>query len=154
MILWVCPRKSIPKRFSSGFSLLEIFVVLAMIGVVLSTTFVTFEGVIERWNLNIATDQVVQTLKHAQFLALTQRRSHKIVGIGAQLWIKRQGEPLEETSWASLAANLVVTSNRWPSFSPYGFANAGTIFLESPHYSTQIKVSTIGSIRQTDIQLK
>jgi len=154
VILLICSRKSIRNRLSSGFSLLEIFVVLAMMGGLLTTTLITFEGVMERWHLNIATDQVVQTLKHAQFLALTQQRSHKIVGSGTQLWIKKRGEPLEETSWESLPADFVVTANSWPSFSPYGFASRGTISLKSPHYSTEIIVSTLGSIRHTDIQHK
>ena len=105
--------------------------------------------------MNRALDEVMQTLKHAQFLSLTQRRSHSILGSGAQIWITRSGgESISATPWVSLPSGFRVSANRWPSFSPYGFANAGTVSLESQKYSVQIKVGFIGSIRSTALQSK
>ena len=141
-------------HFVAGFTLVEILIVLGMISLLLTLTLISLEGVIERWNLRIAKDQVVQTLKHAQFLSLTLRTSHQILGSGTRLWIQKQGQPPIEPSWESLSDNLSLTANRWPSFSAFGFATAGTISLQSEHYSLQIKVSSIGSIRHTEIQAK
>ncbi|MBF0280275.1 MAG: prepilin-type N-terminal cleavage/methylation domain-containing protein [SAR324 cluster bacterium] len=137
-----------------GFSLLETLLVLAMIGVILGTSFLSLDGLIERWHLSIAKDRVLQTLKYAQFLSLTQRQTHQISGKGTQLWIHKRGNSQDEFSWETLPDDLLLHVSRWPSFSPYGFAKAGTIYLESSRYSTQIIVSTIGSIRSTEIQAK
>lgn len=141
-----------PIKAPWGFTLLEMLVVLTLIGVLFASALFTAEGMLERWTMNRALAQVLQTLKHAQFLALTQQRSHGILGAGAQLWITQK--PLPDMPWHDLPSDLAVSANQWPSFSPYGFAKAGTVSLESRNYFIQIKVGPIGSIRQTALQSK
>ncbi len=143
------------RRGKQGFSLLELLIGIAILGVVYVAVFVTMEGLLERWYLRMAVDQVVQTLKQAQLLALTQRRAFGIQGTGTQLWITgSDNQPLGEESWESLPADLTLTANRWPSFSPYGFARGGTIKVESERFFLQVKVGPIGGIRYTEIQNK
>ena len=138
-----------------GFSLLELLIGMAILGVVYVSLILSIEGLLERWYLRMAANQVVQTLKHAQFLALTQRNSHGIKGSGTQLWITGSDKlQLTEESWESLPSDLTLTANRWPSFSPYGFAGGGTIVVESEHFFLQVKVGPIGGIRYTEIQSK
>lgn len=143
------------KSRGQGFSLLEVLIVVALFGFFVTTALFSFEGILERWSMNRALEQVTQTLKHAQFLSLTQRRSHGITGSGAELWIVRTGgKSVSVPPWVSLPGGFAVSANQWPSFSPHGFANAGTVSLESQNYLVQIKVGPIGSIRSTDLQGK
>lgn len=143
------------KSRLQGFSLLEVLIVVGLFGFFATTALFTFEGILERWSMNRALEQVTQTLKHAQFLSLTKRRSHGITGSGAQLWIVRSGgESVSVPPWVSLPGGFAVSANRWPSFSPHGFAQGGTLSLESQNYLVQIKVGPVGSIRSTDLQSK
>ena len=143
------------QEAKQGFSLLELLIGIAILGIVYVAVFVSVEGLLERWYLRMGANQVMQTLKHAQFLALTLRHSHGIEGAGSELWIIRPDKlQLSEESWESLPADLTLTANRWPSFSPYGFARGGTIAVESEHYLLQVKVGPIGGIRYTEIQSK
>ena len=96
-------------------------------------------------------------LEETQSLALTSQVSHRI-GFDANdqsLLIKRkhsgsnailQKRPVEE--------EMTLEATRWPSFGPFGFAQSGTILLDSPEFQTSIVVSSVGRIRQTDLLKK
>ena len=57
-----------------------------------------------------------------------------------------QKRPVEE--------EMTLEATRWPSFGPFGFAQSGTILLDSPEFQTSIVVSSVGRIRQTDLLKK
>ncbi|MBF0289464.1 MAG: type II secretion system protein [SAR324 cluster bacterium] len=137
-----------------GATLFELLVVLGIIGFIISITLFNFEEFVERVSVDLNAKQVVEALKHAQFLSLTRQQSHEVVGAGSQLWIKSKGDHPENIVWNSFPRGFTIDANRWPSFSSFGFARAGTIIMESQHYAVQIKVSTLGSIRLTEIQHK
>ena len=96
-------------------------------------------------------------LEETQSLALTSQVSHR-VGFDANdhsLLIERkqsgsyailQKRPVEE--------EMTLEATRWPSFGPFGFAQSGTILLDSPEFQTSIVVSSVGRIRQTDLLKK
>ncbi len=136
-----------------GASLLELLIVLSIIGCTLTIAFFDFDELVERMYVDLTTNQIMEALKHAQFLSLTKQQSYEVVGVGSQLWIRNK-ENNGQVLWESFPDDFTIEANRWPSFSSFGFAKAGTIFMESPHYAVQIKVSTLGSIRQTEIQQK
>lgn len=139
-----------------GFSLIELFIVLAIIGGILSMGIVSMEGMLERSHVRLASDRITQALKQAQTTALTQFRSHQVEVKQDQLWIHPKGENIvgESILWDTISEDLNIHATRWPSFTPYGFAVGGTIVIESASYTTQVKVSLIGRIRQTGIESK
>ncbi len=139
----------------TGFSLLELLAIVGIIGTIITLAVVRTDPLLERWNLSLAAGQVEQALRQAQMLALTQHRSYQVVGRHQELWLHGNSqESNDSTLWETLPQGIDITANRWPRFSAYGFASGGTISIESTHYLTQIKVSPLGRIHQTEIQQK
>ena len=57
-----------------------------------------------------------------------------------------QKRPLDE--------KVSIDVTRWPAFGPFGFAQSGSILLDSPDYQTSIIVSCEGRIRQIKVLKK
>lgn len=142
------------KNQPSGFSLTEVILVLAILSFLLSIVLLNVGTLKERLSMVLAANRVTQTLKQAQFLALTQHRSHALGGVGSVIWVERSGRPAKTILQESLPDDIRITANRWPRFSPFGFARSGTIALTSKHFQLQIVIGPIGSIRQTEMQIK
>ena len=112
---------------------------------------------LQRQRFTNSASEIRALLEETQSLALTSQVSHR-VGFDANdhsLLIKRkqsgayavlQKRPVEE--------EMTLEATRWPSFGPFGFAQSGTILLDSPEFQTSIVVSSVGRIRQTDLLKK
>ena len=145
------------KSATSGFTLLETLLSLAVLGILLVLAVPDFYPMLQRQRFTNSASEIRVLLEETQSLALTSQVSHR-VGFDANdhsLLIERkqsgsyailQKRPVEE--------EMSLEATRWPSFGPFGFAQSGTILLDSPEFQTSIVVSSVGRIRQTDLLKK
>jgi len=145
------------KNATNGFTLLETMLSLAVLGILLVLAVPDFYPMLQRKRFENSASEIRALLEETQSLALTNQVSHR-VGFDANdhsLLIKRkhsgsyailQKRPVEE--------EMTLEATRWPSFGPFGFAQSGTILLDSPEFQTSIVVSSVGRIRQTDLLKK
>ena len=145
------------KNATNGFTLLETMLSLAVLGILLVLAVPDFYPMLQRQRFTNSASDIRAFLEETQSLALTSQVSHR-VGFDANdhsLLIKRkhsgsyailQKRPVEE--------EMTLEATRWPSFGPFGFAQSGTILLDSPEFQTSIVVSSVGRIRQTDLLKK
>ena len=145
------------KNATNGFTLLETMLSLAVLGILLVLAVPDFYPMLQRQRFEHSASEIRALLEETQSLALTSQVSHR-VGFDANdhsLLIKRkhsgsyailQKRPVEE--------EMTLEATRWPSFGPFGFAQSGTILLDSPEFQTSIVVSSVGRIRQTDLLKK
>ena len=145
------------KAATNGFTLLETMLSLAVLGILLVLAVPDFYPMLQRQRFENSASEIRALLEETQSLALTSQVSHR-VGFDANdhsLLIKRkhsgsyailQKRPVEE--------EMTLEATRWPSFGPFGFAQSGTILLDSPEFQTSIVVSSVGRIRQTDLLKK
>ena len=145
------------KNATNGFTLLETMLSLAVLGILLVLAVPDFYPMLQRQRFTNSASEIRALLEETQSLALTSQVSHR-VGFDTNdhsLLIKRkhsgsyailQKRPVEE--------EMTLEATRWPSFGPFGFAQSGTILLDSPEFQTSIVVSSVGRIRQTDLLKK
>ena len=145
------------KNATNGFTLLETMLSLAVLGILLVLAVPDFYPMLQSQRFQNSASEIRALLEETQSLALTSQVSHR-VGFDANdhsLLIKRkqsgtyailQKRPVEE--------EMTLEATRWPSFGPFGFAQSGTILLDSPEFQTSIVVSSVGRIRQTDLLKK
>ena len=145
------------KSATNGFTLLETMLSLAVLGILLVLAVPDFYPMLQRQRFENSASEIRALLEETQSLALTSQISHR-VGFDANdhsLLIERkqsgsyailQKRPVEE--------EMTLEATRWPSFGPFGFAQFGTIVLDSPEFQTSIVVSSVGRIRQTDLLKK
>ena len=145
------------KGATNGFTLLETMLSLAVLGILLVLAVPDFYPMLQRQRFEHSASEIRALLEETQSLALTNQVSH-YVGFDANdhsLLIERkhsgsyailQKRPVEE--------EMTLEATRWPSFGPFGFAQSGTILLDSPEFQTSIVVSSVGRIRQTDLLKK
>ncbi len=145
------------KSDTDGFTLLETMLSLAVLGILLVLAVPDFYPMLQSQRFENSASEIRALLEETQSLALTNQVSHR-VGFDANdhsLLIKRkhsgsyailQKRPVEE--------EMTLEATRWPSFGPFGFAQSGTILLDSPEFQTSIVVSSVGRIRQTDLLKK
>ena len=145
------------KNATNGFTLLETMLSLAVLGILLVLAVPDFYPMLQRQRFTNSASEIRALLEETQSLALTSQVSHR-VGFDAKdhsLLIKRK----HSGSYAilqkrSVEEELTLEATRWPSFGPFGFAQSGTILLDSPEFQTSIVVSSVGRIRQTDLLKK
>ena len=130
---------------------------LAVLGILLVLAVPDFYPMLQSQHFENSASEIRALLEETQSLALTSQVSHR-VGFDAKdhsLLIKRkhsgsyailQKRPVEE--------EMTLEATRWPSFGQFGFAQSGTILLDSPEFQTSIVVISVGRIRQTDLLKK
>ena len=140
---------------SGGFTLYEILISITIMGILTGLLSVTLFPLLNRSEFVNTVDQFKDTLRQAQWLALTQRRSHRLKNESGNLLLQRKIDgSYESVLQEKVPENISISATRWPSFSAFGFAAGGTITLETEYYSTKVVVSPIGRIRQTKIEKK
>ena len=140
---------------SGGFTLYEILISITIMGILTGLLSVTLFPLLNRSEFVNTVDQFKDTLRQAQWLALTQRRSHRLKSESGNLLLQRNIDgSYESVLQEKVPENISISATRWPSFSAFGFAAGGTITLETEYYSTKVVVSPIGRIRQTKIEKK
>ena len=145
------------KNATNGFTLLETMLSLAVLGILLVLAVPDFYPMLQRQRFENSASEIRALLEETQSLALTSQVSHR-VGFDANdhsLLIKRKYSGSDAVLQKRLVEEeMTLEATRWPSFGPFGFAQSGTILLDSPEFQTSIVVSSVGRIRQTDLLKK
>mgnify|MGYP003311351611 CR=1 FL=1 len=144
------------KSATNGFTLLETMLSLAVLGILLVLAVPDFYPMLQRQRFTNSASEIRALLEETQSLALTSKVSHLVFNdsIDQNLLIERKSGAYEVLHIRAVEDELTVEPTRWPSFGPFGFAQSGTILLDSPEFQTSIVVSSVGRIRQTDLLKK
>ncbi|MBS1254334.1 MAG: hypothetical protein MAG581_00123 [Deltaproteobacteria bacterium] len=141
------------KKFPGGFTLYETMISITVVGIVSGLLTISLLPLIDRQEFVNTSDQIKNTLRQAQWLALTNRKSHRLKSESGFLMLQQKsGGSYQTVSSEKIPDEISVNANRWPSFSAFGFAAGGSITLKNEDYSTKVVVSPIGRIRQTSIE--
>ena len=141
------------KSATNGFTLLETMLSLAVLGILLVLVVPDFFPMLQRQRFENSASEFRALLEETQSLAWTSQVSQR-VGFDAYapkhahrkktIWI------LSNSAKKTCGRRMTLEATRWPSFGPFGFAQSGTILLDSPEFQTSIVVSSVGLIRETD----
>ena len=143
------------EKKSGGFTLYEMMISITIMGILTGLVSVSLFPLLDRAEFVDTAELLKNNLRQAQWLALTQHRSHRLKSESGNLLFQRKDNANFETIFQEIIpANILISATRWPSFSAFGFAAGGTITLENEVYSTKVVVSPIGRIRQTEIERK
>ncbi len=146
------PNPSSPDPSASapaGFTLLELLLVLVVGATLASATWFSLAP----WWHRVRTEQLAaelhSALREAQLLALLQHRTYGVALHDQQLGLRWTTDGTEQfLPWTSLPADATLDATRWPSFSPFGFAQSGTLTLHTATHEVKLVVSLFGRIRQ------
>ena len=145
------------KSATNGFTLLETMLSLAVLGILLVLAVPDFYSVLQRQRFEHSASEIRALIEETQSLALTSQVSHRM-GFDAKdqsmLIERKQSEAYAVLQKRPVEEEMTLETTRWPSFGPFGFAQSGTILLDSPEFQTSIVVSSVGRIRQTDLLKK
>ena len=143
------------EKKSRGFTLYEIMISIKIMRILSGLLSVSLFQLLNRAEFINTADLFKNTLHQAQWLALTQHRSHRLKSESVNLLLQRKNNAKFYTVYKErVPANILISATRRASFSAFGFAAGGSITLETKTYSTKVVVSPIRRIRQTEIERK
>jgi type II secretory pathway pseudopilin PulG len=143
------------EKKSRRFTLYEIMISITIMGILTGLLSVSLFPLLDRAEFVNTADLFKNTLRRAQWLALTQHRSHRLKSESGILLLQRKNNANFDTVFKEkIPGYILISAAHWPWFSAFGFAAGGTITLETETYSTKVIVSPIGRIRQTEIERK
>ena len=143
------------EKKSRKFTLYEIMISITIMGILTGLLSVSLFQLLDRAEFVNTADFFKNTLRQSQWLALTQHRSHRLKSKSGTLLLQRKNNANFDTVFKEkIPGYIQISATCWPSFSAFGFAAGGTKHLETETYGTKVIVSTIGQIRQTEIERK
>ena len=140
---------------SGGFTLYEMMISITIVGILSGLLSVSLFPLLVSAKFVNTADLFKNKLRLAQWLVLTQHRFHRLKSETGNLLLQRKNNSNFDTVFKEkIPQDIQISATRWPSFSTFGFAAGGTITLETETYSTEVVVSPIRRIRQTEIERK
>lgn len=130
-----------------GYQLMEVSIVIVILSLSLWVVgSLHFEGIFERQRTQEATDQIMDALTYSKYLSLSRFHTRWIEIENQNIYLhgKQISTPV---IYASLPSNIKISATRWPRFTPFGFAQSGTIHIQSENLEQKIIVSSLGRIR-------
>jgi type II secretory pathway pseudopilin PulG len=130
-LMSVCWKKRLEDRNRSGYSLVELLILLACIGVISGFLFIRAMNVLPTFKSNSAMDQVIQQMRVARNIAITDRRA-VIVNISAATGMMQlqqvppNGGPPVTLSTVPLTGAQFCLAPGIPD-TPMGFGNAQAV---------------------------
>ena len=123
--------------FGRAFTLIEIMLSLALLGILLIIAVPDYFPILERQRFENTASEVRGLLKEVQSLALTRevslRQGFDAKNLSMLLEHKRSGD-YEILQKRPLDERVSIDVTRWPAFGPFGFAQSGSILLDSLDY--------------------
>ena len=143
------------RSYCGGFTLYEVMISITAVGIISGLITVSLLPLIDRSEFINTADQFKYTLRQAKWLALTKRKPHQIYSDSGFLMLQKKSAGSYQTeSQEKIPEEILISANRWPSFSAFGFTSGGSIVLENEDYITKVVFSPIGRIRQTAVDRK
>jgi prepilin-type N-terminal cleavage/methylation domain-containing protein len=118
------------RNAHSGFSLLEVLVVIGMISVVLSMTIISFTSILPNSRANSAMDQVLSQMRSAREQAIAHRREVQVQFVGtnqltiSEIWLR--GNPPPPVTYTFEGGAQYIVFAGIPD-TPMGFGNSSPI---------------------------
>lgn len=138
-----------PAVLPAGFSLLELLLVLVISAALAGAAWFSLMPWWHRVQAEQEAAEIHSALREAQLLALLQHRTYGLALHDHQLGLRWTQDGSEQfLPWTTLSAEASLTATRWPSFSPFGFAQSGTLTYQTPTHEIKLVVSLFGRIRQ------
>jgi prepilin-type N-terminal cleavage/methylation domain-containing protein len=149
-------------RYSPGFTLIEILIVIAVIGMLSAVAIPTYSQQLPKYRLNGAVRHVMADLFVARRRAISQQHNVRVLFDAASaytLWTDSNDngdiDSGETTTQALQAYGVSLTANNNPIFYPHGVVtNLPTIVLRHSSHPTQkcIRMSITGRIKISECQ--
>lgn len=143
-------------RKNSGFTLLELIVIIAIVGVLTAIAVPNFISYLPSYRLKGAISTLRGDLYSAKMLAIKRGVQYKVVFTAGGYQIQRGTSSagtfsLDQTEIARNFSDdypgVTASANADPVFSPRGTATGATITLQNGQKSQEIKISITGRIK-------
>jgi general secretion pathway protein H len=129
---------------SGGFTLIELAVVLAILGVVIAITVPFLAGRTQRGALPAATDEVRAALRAARSAAIAEGRPVAFrADPSGGYWLDRQHYPLVAAAGPTPGLRIAVAGGARIAFYPSGGSSGGRIRIEAAGGWRDIDVDTV-----------
>ena len=112
-----------------GFSLIELMVIVAVIGIVVGLSIPAFGGYLKRQKVRSATDALMADINYARTLFIAKRTTYQLVFNGINYQIIQPGPDTVMRQHAA-PAGLSYLSDVNPNFYPHGLSDAANISIE------------------------
>jgi len=118
------------SSYYDGFTLYEFMISITAEGIISGLITVSLLPLLNRSEFVNSGDQFKDTLRQAKWLALSKRKSHRINSDSGFLMLQKKSAGSYQTvSQEKISEEISVSTNRWPSFSAFGFASGGSIVI-------------------------
>ncbi len=138
------------KRLNRGFSLLELLMVLAMIGILAGIGFPQFQAWRERVAMTAATSSLMMHLKQARVLASTASRDVKVSWTASSYTFDVGGDHQLTVDLKTFSNKIVLTGPAAGvlTFKSHASMSGGTLTLTTPLTTASLVVNVIGRVYQ------
>jgi len=137
-----------------GFSLFELLVVIALVGIISAVAVPNFSAWRERQAVNSASNSLLSHMKQARVIAMAENRSVKITFTTGSYTYDADPDGTcglckpKTITFTTFSSNLGITPTTTRTFTSRGTANSGTITLASGGFSHALVLNIIGRAYQ------
>lgn len=136
--------KSRNRLKQAGFTLTELMIVVAVIGILSAIAVPSFSGYLKRTRVDGSRNQLMADFYFARSLAISRRETITMVFTTDQYEIRNGGGTVFRTTPA--ADGVTFTASDDPNFYPWGLADAVDITVDGPSDSRDLSLSPTGVV--------
>ncbi len=134
-------------RSVNGFSLIELLLVVALVGIIASVTLPALNGTMSAYRLRASADIVASELDAARVMAISRGAVYEVHFGGNQVWVTDPQDPDNPPRVAKNLETGVTVTGSTIVFRPRGSAVGGSITIENlEHITTSVRVEVSGKI--------
>lgn len=134
-----------PRHAEGGFTLTEMLVTIAVMGILLGITAPAVSGYLRSSRVSGASNKLVADIHYANTLAREQRRTVQLQ-FGSGSYAIATVSPSAVLLTRELPDDVTATASDTVSFYAWGLTDAATILVCNAHDSTTIRLTATGSV--------
>lgn len=134
-----------PARKPSGFSAVELMVVLVVMGILVAIGFPTMSGFIRSARITGAQQTLSGDIHDASALATAQRRTYRILLTSSSYKIQKVS-PLTTIQTRQMPPGVTAAATDTPTFFAWGLAKPVTLTLTDSHGTTTLRLLANGRL--------
>lgn len=136
------------RNYESGFTIIELMVVVIVIGIIAAISAPSFTSMVERNRLKSALEAVKADMQLAKSDALKRSTNVTFTLTGGDPWSYTLSTSPSKTVSGTEFTGVSVAANTTTTFDfRQGRANASSVVLSTSNYQMQVSVSNYGRIR-------